>query len=200
MRIPLGVIAIIYESRPNVTADAAALCLKAGNAVILRGGSEAHPHQPRARRSLRAGLEAGVARAGGVQLVADHRPRAVGELLRQDDLIDLVIPRGGEGLIRFVAENARIPVIKHYKGVCHVYVDATPTADMAVALTVNAKVQRPAVCNALETLLVHRDAAPSPAAPVARALRGRGVELRGCERSAAILGGAVAHRRATEDD
>ena len=200
MRIPLGVIAIVYESRPNVTADAAALCLKAGNAVVLRGGSEAiHSNRAIAAR-LRAGLEAASIDPAAIQLVDTTDRRAVGELLRQDDLIDLVIPRGGESLIRFVVENTRIPVIKHYKGVCHTYVDASASAAKAVALTVNGKVQRPAVCNATETLLVHRDAAPSLLLPIARALADEGVELRVCERSAAILGSAVAHRRATEDD
>jgi glutamate-5-semialdehyde dehydrogenase len=210
MRIPLGVIAIVYESRPNVTADAAALCLKAGNAVVLRGGSEAiHSNRAIAAR-LRAGLEAAAIDPAAIQLVDTTDRRAVGELLRQDDLIDLVIPRGGESLIRFVVENTRIPVIKHYKGVCHTYVDRDADAAKAVALTVNGKAQRPAVCNATETLLVHRDAAPSLLPPIARALVEEGVELRVCERSAAILGGApptptgdgpaVPHRPATEED
>jgi glutamate-5-semialdehyde dehydrogenase len=200
MRIPLGVIAIVYESRPNVTADAATLCLKAGNAVVLRGGSEAiHSNRAIAAR-LRAGLEAAAIDPAAIQLVDTTDRRAVGELLRHDDLIDLVIPRGGESLIRFVVENTHIPVIKHYKGVCHTYVDRDADATKAVAITVNGKVQRPAVCNATETLLVHGDAAPALLLPMARALVAEGVELRVCDRSAAILGGAVPHRRANEDD
>jgi glutamate-5-semialdehyde dehydrogenase len=200
MRIPLGVIAIVYESRPNVTADAAALCLKAGNAVVLRGGSEAiHSNRAIAAR-LRAGLEAASIAPAAIQLVDTTDRRAVHELLRQDDLIDLVIPRGGESLIRFVVENTRIPVIKHYKGVCHTYVDRDADPAKAVALTVNGKVQRPAVCNATETLLIHRDAAPALLLPIARALADQGVELRVCDRSAAILGSAIAHSRVTEDD
>jgi glutamate-5-semialdehyde dehydrogenase len=200
MRIPLGTIAIVYESRPNVTADAAALCLKAGNAVVLRGGSEAiHSNRAIAAR-LRAGLEATEIDRAAIQLVDTTDRRAVGELLRQDDLIDLVIPRGGESLIRFVVENTRIPVIKHYKGVCHTYVDASAAPAKAVAIAVNGKVQRPAVCNATETLLVHRDAASTLLVPLARALHAEGVELRVCDRSAAILGGAVPHRHAGEED
>jgi glutamate-5-semialdehyde dehydrogenase len=200
MRIPLGTIAIVYESRPNVTADAAALCLKAGNAVVLRGGSEAiHSNRAIASR-LRAGLEATAIDPGAIQLVDTTDRRAVGELLRHDDLIDLVIPRGGESLIRFVVENTHIPVIKHYKGVCHTYVDRDADAAKAVAITVNGKVQRPAVCNATETLLMHRDAAASLLLPIAKALVDEGVELRVCERTGAILGTAVPHRRATEDD
>jgi glutamate-5-semialdehyde dehydrogenase len=200
MRIPLGVIAIVYESRPNVTADAAALSLKAGNAVILRGGSEAI-HSNRAIAScLRAGLETAGVDPAAIQLVDTIDRRAVHELLRHDDLIDLVIPRGGESLIRFVVENTRIPVIKHYKGVCHTYVDRDADAEKAVAITVNGKVQRPAVCNATETLLVHREAAARLLLPLARALAEQEVELRVCAASAALLGGAVPHRPATEDD
>jgi glutamate-5-semialdehyde dehydrogenase len=200
MRIPLGVIAIVYESRPNVTADAAALCLKAGNAVILRGGSEAiHSNRAIASR-LRAGLEAAAIDPAAIQLVDTVDRRAVEELLRHDDLIDLVVPRGGESLIRFVVENTRIPVIKHYKGVCHTYVDRDADADKAVAITVNGKVQRPAVCNATETLLVHRDSAERLLPALARALAAEAVELRVCDQSAAIIGGTVPHRPATEDD
>jgi glutamate-5-semialdehyde dehydrogenase len=179
VRVPLGVLAVIYESRPNVTADAAALCLKAGNAVILRGGSEA-------RRSSRAILEAMV-RGGrpadlppdAVQLLADADHAAVRELLQMDAYVDLVIPRGGEGLIRAVAEHSRIPVLKHYQGVCHVYVDAAADLNMARRIAVNAKCQRPGVCNAMETLLVHRDVAERFLPEVAADLLGAGVELRG---------------------
>ncbi len=200
MRIPLGVIAIVYESRPNVTADAAALCLKAGNAVVLRGGSEAiHSNRAIAAR-LRAGLEASSIDPAAIQLVDTVDRRAVSELLRHDDLVDLVIPRGGESLIRFVAENTRIPVIKHYKGVCHTYVDRDADAAQAVALTVNGKAQRPSVCNATETLLIEREAASRLLPSIARALVAEGVELRVCDASAAILGQNVPHRRATEDD
>jgi glutamate-5-semialdehyde dehydrogenase len=200
MRIPLGVIAIVYESRPNVTADAAALCLKAGNAVILRGGSEAIHSNRAIAALLRAGLETAGVDPTAIQLVDTVDRRAVHELLGHDDLIDLVIPRGGESLIRFVVENTRIPVIKHYKGVCHTYVDRDADAAKAVAITVNGKVQRPAVCNATETLLIHRDAAPRLLPPIAAALAAEGVELRVCERSAAILADRTPHRRATEDD
>jgi glutamate-5-semialdehyde dehydrogenase len=168
--------------------------------VVLRGGSEAiHSNRAIAAR-LRAGLEAVGIDPAAIQLVDTTDRRAVGELLRHDDLIDLVIPRGGESLIRFVVENTHIPVIKHYKGVCHTYVDRDADPDKAVAITVNGKVQRPAVCNATETLLVHRDSAPTLLLPIARALVAEGVELRVCERSAAILGSSVPHRRATEDD
>jgi glutamate-5-semialdehyde dehydrogenase len=200
MRIPLGVIAIVYESRPNVTADAAALCLKAGNSVILRGGSEAfHSNRAIAAR-LRAGLEQCAIDPAAIQLVDTVDRQAVHELLRLEGLIDLVIPRGGESLIRTVVEHSRIPVIQHYKGVCHTYVDRDADPEKAMAITVNGKVQRPAVCNATETLLVHRDAAPSLLPQLARALHQRGVELRVCAESAAILGSAVPHHPASDDD
>lgn len=179
-RIPLGVIGIIYEARPNVTADAAALCLKAGNAVILRGGSEAIASNRAIARVLgEAAAGAGVPE-GALQVVGVTDRGAVLEMLRLEDHIDLIIPRGGEGLIRFVTENSRIPVLKHYKGVCHVFVDATADIDMAERIVLNAKVQRPSACNAVENLLVHRDAAPSFLPRVAESLRREGVELRGC--------------------
>ena len=168
--------------------------------MILRGGSEAIHSNRAIAALLRSGLDAAAIDPAAIQLVSTTDRRAVHELLRHDDLIDLVIPRGGESLIRFVVENTRIPVIKHYKGVCHTYVDRDADPAKAVAITVNGKVQRPAVCNATETLLVHRDAAGRLLPPIARALRAEGVELRVCERSAAILGDAVEHRRATEDD
>jgi glutamate-5-semialdehyde dehydrogenase len=191
-RIPLGVIGIIYESRPNVTADAAGLCLKAGNAVILRGGSEAI----RSNRALAqvlgsAATEAGVP-AAALQLLPMTDREAVLAMLRLEDDIDLIIPRGGEGLIRFVAENSRIPVIKHYKGVCHVFVDASGDPGMAERIILNAKVQRPGVCNALETLLVHRDVAPSLLPRLGKALQEAGVEVRGCPETRCFLRDAAA--------
>lgn len=187
MRIPLGVIGIIYESRPNVTVDAAALCIKAGNAVILRGGSEAfHSNQCLAGILQKAMKESGLPEAA-VQAVATTDREAVLELLKLEEYIDVMIPRGGEDLIRFVAENARMPVLKHYKGVCHVYVDAEADPKMAESICLNAKVQRPGVCNAMETLLVHKDIAGSFLPGAAAALRREGVELRGCETTRSIV-------------
>ncbi|KAB8193896.1 glutamate-5-semialdehyde dehydrogenase [Lysobacter maris] len=185
-RVPLGLIAMIYESRPNVTADAAALCLKAGNAVLLRGGSEARASNAAIAACLHAALrEEGVPEAA-VSLLEDPAREHVLELLQLSDLIDLAIPRGGEGLIRFVAEHARVPVIKHYKGVCHLYVDAAADLALARDLVVDGKASRPGVCNALETLLVHADAAPAFLPPALDALIERGVEVRGCERTRAL--------------
>ncbi len=186
-RIPLGVIGIIYESRPNVTADAAGLCLKSGNAVVLRGGSEAI-HSNRAIGSV---LQQTIARMGlpqaALQVVTTRDRNAVSELLKLEEQIDLIIPRGGEGLIRFVSENSRIPVIKHYKGVCHTYVDAAADLQMAEEICLNAKVQRPGVCNAMETLLIHQDVADIFLPQITAALRKEGVELRGCEKSRQIV-------------
>ncbi len=197
VRIPLGVIGIIYESRPNVTIDAAALCLKSGNAVILRGGSEAH-HSNQFLAGLigRALQEAGLPKESA-QVIPVRDRSAVTELLQQEEWIDLIIPRGGESLIRFVVENSRIPVLKHYKGVCHVYVDRGADFDMAERICFNAKVQRPGVCNAMETLLVHEDAAPVFLPQVAERLTGAGVTLRGCEKTCRILPDA---EMATEAD
>jgi len=197
MRIPLGVIGIIYESRPNVTIDAAGLCIKSGNAVILRGGSESlHSNQILAKT-----VSAGLAEAGlpetAVSLIPVREREAVNALLNQDAHVDLIIPRGGEGLIRFVAENSKIPVLKHYKGVCHVYVDASAETGMATEICMNAKVQRPGVCNAMETLLVHQDAAQTFLPEMARQFAQAGVELRGCEKTRQILTDIVA---ATEAD
>ena len=181
MRIPLGVIGIIYEARPNVTADAAALCLKAGNAVILRGGSEA------INSNLAiAGILHGVMQEMGIPtaalgLIPFTEREGVLEMLKQEESIDLIIPRGGESLIRFVVENSRIPVIKHYKGVCHCFVDATADFYKAEAIIVNAKTQRPGVCNALETLLIHRDVAAEFIPRIAATLERLKVELRGDE-------------------
>ena len=197
VRVPLGVIAMIYEARPNVTVDAAALCLKAGNAVILRGGSEAiHSNTAVAASLKRALRDAGLPEAV-LTLVGDLRRETILELIQLSDTIDLVIPRGGEGLIRFVAEHARVPVIKHYKGVCHQYVDAGADEELALALLVDGKVSRPSACNALETLLVHRDIAPSFLPKAAAALRARGVDLRVDEAGRAWIPDAVA---ATEED
>jgi len=180
MRIPLGVIGIIYESRPNVTADAAALCVKSGNAVILRGGSEAIHSNLAIAEILREGLASAGLPEEAVSVIRQTDREAIDELLRAEEYVDLIIPRGGEGLIRSVAEKSRIPVIKHYKGVCHVYVDETADPGQAVPICVNAKVQRPGVCNAMETLLVHEKAAPSFLPAVAAELVRRGVEIRGC--------------------
>lgn len=197
VRVPLGVIAMIYEARPNVTADAAALCLKAGNAVILRGGSEAiHSNTAIAASLKRALRDAGLPEAV-LTLVQDLRRETILELIQLSDIVDLVIPRGGEGLIRFVAEHARVPVIKHYKGVCHQYVDAGADENLALALLLDGKVSRPSACNSLETLLVHRDIAPGFLPKAAAALRARGVELRVDEAGRAWIPDAVA---ATEED
>ncbi|MFQ5852469.1 MAG: glutamate-5-semialdehyde dehydrogenase [Candidatus Binatia bacterium] len=189
MRIPLGVIAMIYEARPNVTVDAAALCLKSGNAVILRGGSEAHySNQAIARVLEEACAEAGIPKEV-IQVVGSRERELVHELLQLEDHIDLIIPRGGEELIRLVAANARVPVIKHYKGVCHVYVDSGVPMEMAERICMNAKVQRPSVCNAMETLLVHEATAPGFLPSIIAKLQGAGVEIRGCERTRALVPG-----------
>jgi glutamate-5-semialdehyde dehydrogenase len=197
MRIPLGVIGIIYESRPNVTIDAAGLCIKSGNAVILRGGSEAlHSNQALAEVAARGLAEAGLPQEA-VALVPVRDRQAVNVLLQQDEYVDLIIPRGGESLIRFVAENSKIPVLKHYKGVCHVYVDATVDVQMALEICFNAKVQRPGVCNAMETLLVHQDAAEAFLPSMAERFSEAGVEIRGCELTRQLLPDVVA---ATQQD
>ena len=190
MRIPLGVIGIIYESRPNVTVDAAGLCLKAGNAVILRGGSEAINSNSCLASILQEALKKGGLPGDGVQVVSTTDRQAVTELLKQEENIDLIIPRGGESLIRFVVENAHMPVLKHYKGVCHIFVDASADLTMAESICMNAKVQRPGVCNAMETLLVHEAVAESFLPRVAKSLSEAGVELRGCQRTQTILPGA----------
>ncbi|MCB1575322.1 MAG: glutamate-5-semialdehyde dehydrogenase [Xanthomonadales bacterium] len=197
VRVPLGVIAMIYEARPNVTVDAAALCLKAGNGVILRGGSEAI-HSNRALATLLgdALAAAGLPRAA-LTLVEDLRRETMVELLQLNDIVDLAIPRGGEGLIRFVAEHARVPVIKHYKGVCHLYVDRHADIELALGLLIDGKTTRPSACNALETLLVHADIAEAFLPRAAAALASHGVEMRACERSRALIAQA---RAASEDD
>jgi len=181
MSVPLGVIAMIFESRPNVTADAAALCIKSGNACILRGGKEAFQSSLALAQVFDSALLAeGLPRAS-VTLVPTTQREATLALLQLDDLIDLAIPRGGESLIRFVAENARVPVLKHYKGVVHVYVDDSADYDKAERIVLNGKVQRPSVCNALETLLVARSVAPSYLPRLLSALAREGVQLRGCD-------------------
>jgi glutamate-5-semialdehyde dehydrogenase len=197
MRIPLGVVGIIYESRPNVTADAAALCLKAGNAVILRGGSEAFNSNLAIVGLFKEVLRENATDEQIVNLLPTTDRDAILYMLKLEELIDLIIPRGGEELIRFVSENSRIPVIKHYKGVCHMYVDAAADLDMAARLAVNSKAQRPGVCNALETLLVHRGVADKFLPMAAEQLANAGVELRGCERSRAIVS---TMKPATEED
>jgi glutamate-5-semialdehyde dehydrogenase len=180
MRIPLGVIGIIYESRPNVTSDAAGLCLKAGNAVILRGGSEAlHSNLAIAAILQTAGEKHGIPPAA-IQMIPTVSRHAIEEMLQMEEYIDLIIPRGGEDLIRFVASHSKIPVIKHYKGVCHVFVDASADPQMAESIAFNAKVQRPGVCNAMETLLVDRNVAPRFLPAMAAKFIDAGVELRGC--------------------
>jgi glutamate-5-semialdehyde dehydrogenase len=195
VRIPLGVVAMIYEARPNVTTDAAALCLKAGNACILRGGREALETNRALLRAVQAGLAGAELPAEAVQLVPVTDRDAIADLVKLEDLIDVCIPRGGEGLIRFVAEHARVPVIKHYKGVCHVYVHAAADLDVALAIVRNAKVQRPGVCNAAETVLVDRAIAPAFLPRLVAALPE--VELRGDAEARQI---APQMRAASEDD
>jgi len=187
MRIPLGVIGFIYESRPNVTVDAASLCLKSGNAVILKGGSEALNSNLMLASILEQALQNSGLPSKAVQVVPSTDREAVKFLLQMDDSIDLVIPRGGEGLIRFVAENSRIPVLRHYKGVCHVYVDESADLGMAQEICFNAKVQRPGVCNAMETLLVHQAISRQFLPPMYERFKNAGVELRGCEKTLEIL-------------
>ncbi len=191
VRVPLGVIAMIYEARPNVTADAAALCLKAGNGVILRGGSEAVRSNVAIAGALARVLEAHGVPAAAITLIDDLRRETMIELLQLNDIVDLAIPRGGEGLIRFVAEHARVPVIKHYKGVCHLYVDAAADLDLALDLLLDGKVSRPSACNALETLLVHADVADDFLPRAAAMLAERGVQLRADPRAFARMPGAV---------
>jgi len=197
VRVPLGVIVVIYESRPNVTADAAGLCMKAGNGVILRGGKEAIRSNTAIWRVLQEGLAAAGLPADAIGLVETTDRAAIDALVTAEGLVDVVMPRGGESLIRHIAQIAKVPVIKHYKGVCHVYVDAAADLAMAQAICFNAKCQRPAVCNAMETMLVHRAIAPRFLPPMCRQFAGAGVELRGCERTREIAAGL---EPATEDD
>lgn len=187
MRIPLGVIGIIYESRPNVTVDAAALCLKSGNAVILRGGSESIKSNLAIASILQKVLRETTIPVNAIQVIPVTDREAVTEMLQMEEYIDLIIPRGGEDLIRAVVAQSRIPVIKHYKGVCHIFVDESANMDMAVDICLNAKTQRPGVCNALETLLVHKDIARKFLPLVANKLKKAGVVIRGCEKTKSIL-------------
>ncbi|MGN8160283.1 glutamate-5-semialdehyde dehydrogenase [Salinisphaera sp. SWV1] len=198
MRVPLGVIGIIYESRPNVTADAAALCLKSGNAAILRGGSEsAHSNQAIAAAVARGLSDAGLPREA-VQVVETTDREAVAAMLAMPEFIDVIVPRGGKGLIEFVANHAKMPVIKHLDGVCHVYIDESAERDKAIAIAVNAKTQRYGTCNTMETLLVAESVAQSILEPLAHDLRQAGVTLRGCEATRKLLGPDV--QPATDDD
>ena len=189
VRVPMGVIGIIYEARPNVTSDAAALCIKAGSAVILRGGKEAIESNRAVAQALRSGLEAAGSHPDMVQLVEDTSRETASAMMRMNDYIDLLIPRGGAGLIRTVVESATVPVIQTGVGNCHIYVDESADAAMAEAITVNAKASRPSVCNAAETLLIHSGAAPSLLPRLAAALGEKGVRLRCCGRAAALLPG-----------
>ena len=187
MKIPLGVVAIIYESRPNVTSDAAGLCLKSGNAVILRGGSEAFNSNRAIVKVLKSALEESDINPDVIGFIPVTDREAINEMLSLEQYIDLVIPRGGEGLIRTVVENSRIPVLKHYKGVCHIFVDRDADLDKAYKICLNAKVQRPGVCNAMETLLVDAPVAEIFLPEMIRLLRENGVEIRGCEKTLKIV-------------
>ena len=186
MRVPLGVIAMIYESRPNVTVDAAALCLKTGNCTILRGGSEAIHSNLALASILQGALEAEGVSRDAVQVIPTTDRHAITFMLGLEDYIDLVIPRGGEGLIRFVSKNSTIPVLKHYKGVCHIYVDRDADLNKVIPIVENSKVQRPGVCNALEGLLIHKDVAKECLPELAKHLAGLGVELFGCAKSTSL--------------
>jgi glutamate-5-semialdehyde dehydrogenase len=187
VRVPLGVIGFIYESRPNVTADAAGLCVKSGNAVILRGGSEAIESNTMIAAVLAKALDKAGLPPEAVQSIETTDREAVGVLLEQSDTVDLIIPRGGAAFVRWVAERSRVPVLKHDRGLVHIYLDADADPRAAAAIVVNAKVQRPSVCNAVETLLVHRDAAPHLLPAVAARLAEAGVALRGCPRTVALV-------------
>jgi glutamate-5-semialdehyde dehydrogenase len=192
MRVPLGVIGIIYESRPNVTVDAASLCLKAGNACILRGGSEAIESNRAIARCIHLGLDAAALPRAAVQLIDTTDRAAVGALLRQHDYVDVIVPRGGKGLIERVMRESTIPVVKHLDGVCHVFVDVDADAEMALDIAVNSKIAKYAVCNALETLLIARAVAPALLPRLGERFRSAGVELRGCAESRALLTGMAA--------
>jgi len=198
MRVPLGVVGIIYESRPNVTIDAASLCLKSGNATILRGGSEAIHSNQAIARCIQLGLaEAGLP-AAAVQVVETTDRAAVGALISMPEFVDVIVPRGGKGLIERISRDARVPVIKHLDGICHVYVDVAADVGKAIRVADNAKTQRFAPCNTMETLLVHQDAAEQVLPPLAAIYREKSVELRGCERTRALLGDDVL--AASEED
>jgi len=197
VRVPLGVVGFVYESRPNVTADAAGLCLKSGNAVVLRGGSEAIESNSKIAAVLAKSLEKVGAPADAIQFIENPDRAAVAALLDLPRHLDLIIPRGGEEFVRMVAERSRVPVLKHDKGLVHIFVDASADLGMAADLVDNAKTQRPGVCNAVETLLVHRDVAPAFLPAVAARLGAAGVELRGCPRTRALLPSA---RPARDED
>ena len=197
MRVPIGVIGIIYESRPNVTSDCAGLCLKSGNSVILKGGSEALWSNKAIFKCLRDAILKTAIPKESIALITSRDRSAVTELLKLNNYVDLIMPRGGEGLIKEVTRKSRIPVIKHYKGVCHVYVDEGADLNMAHRIALNAKIQRPGVCNAMETLLVHKDMAVRFLPIIARELRNAGVEIRGCEKTRRVLKGI---KRAKESD
>ena len=197
MRVPLGVIGIIYESRPNVTADAAGLCLKSGNAVILRGGSEAIHSNQAIATCIRQGLEQAGLPSQAVQVVETTDRQAVGELITSTDYVDVIVPRGGKNLIERISSDAKVPVIKHLDGICHVYIDKAADLDMAEDIAFNAKCHRYGVCNAMETLLIHSDVASQILPRLASRYKTESVELRGCERTQSILPEAVA---ATETD
>jgi glutamate-5-semialdehyde dehydrogenase len=198
MRIPLGVVAMIYESRPNVTADAVGLCLKSGNSVILRGGSEAFNSNLAIAGILKKTLKESGINPDIIGFIPVTDRAAINELLKLEDYIDVVIPRGGEGLIRTVVENSRIPVLKHYKGVCHIYVDSEADLNKAYRICFNAKVQRPGVCNAMETLLVHEDMAEVFLPEMIAMFEKAGVEIRGCPKTMAIVPTVI--KKATEAD
>ena len=200
MRIPLGVIGFIYEARPNVTVDAAGLCLKSGNAVILKGGSEALQSNRILTQILQEALIRNEVHPGAVQVVPTTDREATTALLQLEEYIDLIIPRGGEGLIRTVTAQSRIPVLKHYKGVCHIFVDQGADLALAENVSLNAKVQRPGVCNAMETLLVHRQAAPKFLPQMIKRFREAGVEIRGCPATLKIVGGGKGIIPAREAD
>ena len=187
VRVPIGVVGIVYEARPNVTSDCAALCLKSGNACVLRGGSEAiHSNLAIHRVITQAATKSGIPK-DAISMIDVTDRKAVEVLLKADEFVDLIIPRGGEGLIRSVAENSTIPVVKHYKGVCHLYVDKHADLKKAVKIALNAKVQRPGVCNAIETLLVHKNIAKKFLPEVASVLEEKDVELRGCDKTRKIV-------------
>ncbi len=197
MRVPLGVVCIIYEARPNVTADAAALCLKSGNAAILRGGKEALQSNLAIANCVRAGLAAAGLPETAVQVIATTDRAAVGELIAMPQYVDVIVPRGGKGLIERIAKDARVPVIKHLDGICHVYIDAEADLDKAIRIADNAKTQRYAPCNTMETLLVHADIAARVLPPLCKILLDKGVELRGCEQSRALI---ASMKPASEED
>lgn len=197
MRVPLGVIGIIYESRPNVTVEAASLCLKSGNAVILRGGSEAIHSNHAIARCLYDGLERAGLPSTAIQVVETTDRAAVGELITMSDYVDVIVPRGGKGLIERISADARVPVIKHLDGICHVYIDAQADQDKAIAIAINAKTHRYGTCNTMETLLVHKDSAEAVLPNLERTFKEKEVELRGCEKTCALLPSVTP---ATEED